>query len=312
MKGHTMENYAAEVDSTSPVVLVIGATGQVGKLIAGEFDREPGNVRVRYAARKPEQVKELRAVGRDAVRLDLDDPSTFAHALHGVDRVYLLTGYTVAMLTQSKTLVDAAVKAGVDHIVHQGIFANWDVTDPHFVWHQMIERYIEGSGMEWTHLHPNVFMEGLISDTLADEGSFSVFWGDRRVGWIAARDIAAVAATVLRQGPARHGGKEYWLSTEVASGPEVAAIFSDVLDRKIRCDVLGPEEYKASIADPGNKVESWYAQAGVDFTQQVIDGRMGYIGTVRDDVEFVTGRPSIPLREWAMENRDRLTGQSNL
>jgi NAD(P)H dehydrogenase (quinone) len=300
-------NAAAQIDLTSPVVLVIGTTGQVGKLIVDEFDRDPGNVRVRYAARKPAQVDELRAAGRDAVRLDLDDPSTFAHALHGVDRVYLLTGYTVAMLTQSKTLVDAAVKAGVNHVVHQGVFANWDVTDPHFVWHQMIERYIEGSGLAWTHLHPNVFMEGLASMTPVDDGAFSVFWGDRRVGWIAARDIAAVAATVLRQGPARHGGKEYWLSTEVASGPEVAAIFTEALDREIRCNVLGPEEFKASVAKGSTTVESWYADAGVEFTRQVIDGRMGYIGTVRDDVEFVTGRPSISLRQWAIENRDRLT-----
>jgi NAD(P)H dehydrogenase (quinone) len=297
--------HAVEVDSTSPIVLVIGTTGQVGKLIVEEFDRDPGNVRVRYAARKPEQVDELRAAGRDSVLLDLDDPSTFAHALHGVDRVYLLTGYTVAMLAQSKTLVDAAVKAGVRHIVHQGVFANWDVTDPHFVWHQMIERYIEGSGLAWTHLHPNVFMDGLTSMISAND-AISVFWDDRRVGWIAARDIAAVASTVLRQGPARHGGKQYWLSTEVASGPEVAAIFSDALNRQIRCDVRGPEEFKASIAQRGITVESWYAEAGVEFNRQVIDGRMGYIGTVRDDVEFVTGRPSISLRQWAIENRDVL------
>lgn len=302
-----MGNPAVESNSTKPVVLVIGTTGQVGKLIVDEFDRDPGDVRVRYAARKPTQVDELRAAGRDAVRLDLDDPSTFAHALHGVDRVYLLTGYTVAMLTQSKTLVDAAVKAGVSHIVHQGVFANWDVTDPHFVWHQMIERYIEGSGLLWTHLHPNVFMEGLVAMTPVDNGAIRVFWGDRRVGWIAARDIAAVAATVLRQGPARHGGKQYWLSTEVASGPEVAAILSEALNTPIGCDVLGPEEFKASIADRSTTVEAWYAEAGVEFTRQVIDGRMGYIGTVRDDVEFVTGRPSISLRQWAIENRDRLT-----
>lgn len=300
-----------EIDSTKPLVLVIRTTGQVGTFIMAEFDRDPGDVRVRYGARKPEQVDTLRAAGRDAVLLDLDDPRTFAHALHGVDRVYLLTGYTVAMLTQSKTLVDAAVKAGVNHIVHQGVFANWDVTDPHFVWHQMIERYIEGSGLAWTHLHPNVFMEGLASMTPVDDGAFSVFWGDRRVGWIAARDIAAVAATVLRQGPSRHGGKEYWLSTEVASGPEVAAILSETLEREIRCNVRGPEEFKASIANGSTEVESWYADAGVEFTRQVIDGRMGYIGTIRDDVEFVTGRPSISLRQWATENRDRLTAGSS-
>jgi NAD(P)H dehydrogenase (quinone) len=295
-------SHAAELDSTHPIVLVIGTTGQVGRLIVDEFDHDTGNVRVRYAAHKPEQVEELRAAGRDAVLLDLDDPSTFAHALHGVDRVYLLTGYTVAMLAQSKTLVDAAVKAGVSHIVHQGVLANWDVTDPHFVWHQMIERYIEGSGLKWTHLHPNVFMDGLASEIPAGDDAFSVYWDDRRVGWIAARDIAAVAATVLKQGPARQGGKEYWLSTEIASGPEAAAIFSDVLGREIRCNVRGPEDFKASIADRNITVESWYADAGVEFNRQVIDGRMGYMGTVRDDVEFVTGRPSISLRQWATEN----------
>lgn len=296
-----MNALAPEIDAAGPVVLVIGTTGQVGTRILKEFDRDPGDVHVRYAARKPEQVDQLRAEGRDAVRLDLDDPSTFAHGLHGVDRVYLLTGYTVAMLTQSKTLVDAAVKAGVTHIVHQGVFANWDVTDPHFVWHQLIERYIEGSGLQWTHLHPNVFLDGLAAEISASGGSFSVYWGDRRVGWIAAQDIAAVATTVLRQGPARHGGKEYWLSTEVASGPEAAAIFSEALGREVQCSVHGPEEFLASITSRGLTVECWYAEAGVEFTRQVIDGRMGYIGTVRDDVEFVTGRPSTSLRAWALE-----------
>jgi NAD(P)H dehydrogenase (quinone) len=86
----------------------------------------------------------------------------------------------------------------------------------------------------------------------------------------------------------------------------VAAIFSDALNREICCHVRGPEEFKASIADRGITVESWCAEAGVEFNRQVIDGRMGYIGTVRDDVEFVTGRPSISLRQWAVENRDGL------
>jgi len=49
--------------------------------------------------------------------------------------LFLLTGYTVDMLVQSKTLVDAAKKAGVRHIVHQGVFGQWDCTDPHFAWH---------------------------------------------------------------------------------------------------------------------------------------------------------------------------------
>jgi NAD(P)H dehydrogenase (quinone) len=109
--------------SKKPTILVLGSTGQIGKLV----------VKLRLCSRREDAVAEFREQGKQAVKLDLDDPSTFALALAGVHRAFLLTGYTVAMLTQSKTFVDAAKKAGVKHIVHLGIFGEWDTTDPHFV-----------------------------------------------------------------------------------------------------------------------------------------------------------------------------------
>ena len=125
--------------SHPPTVLLIGSTGQTGRQIVKEFERVPGEVRLRFGARKHADIEKLRAAGKEAVHLDLDEPQTFAAALAGVNRLYLLTGYTVAMLHQSKMLVDAARKARVSHIVHQGIFANWDSTDPLLAWHEMIE-----------------------------------------------------------------------------------------------------------------------------------------------------------------------------
>lgn len=104
-----------------------------------------------------------------------------------------------------------------EHIVHVGTFGNWDCTDPHFTWHQLVEAYIEASGIAWTHLHPNVFMEVLANFMHIRNDVFRVYWGDRRVGWIAARDIAAVAATVLCEGPQKQGGQNYWLSAQVAA-----------------------------------------------------------------------------------------------
>src|SRR5580692_11768218 len=182
------------MSSEQPSVLVIGATGQTGRLIVAEFDRDPGNVRLRLTARKPADIEKMRSAGKEAVHLDLDDPQTFGTALAGVDRLFLLTGYSVDMLVQSKTLVDAAKKAGVSHIVHQGIFGQWDCTDPHFAWHQMIEKYIESSGIAWTHLHPNVFMDNLLTFFAPRGGIVTVFFGAQRVGWIALKDLSAVAA----------------------------------------------------------------------------------------------------------------------
>jgi len=58
-----------------------------------------------------------------------------------------------------KTFIDAARKVRVQHIVHLGVFGHWDYTDPHIAWPQLVKTYIEASGIAWTHIHPNMFME---------------------------------------------------------------------------------------------------------------------------------------------------------
>jgi NAD(P)H dehydrogenase (quinone) len=109
-----------------PTVLILGSTGEIGRFILEYLKREPDAVHIRVTARRPEQVATFQQQGQDAVLLDLDSPATFAAALCGVDRVFLLTGYTVAMLAQSKTFIDAARKARIQHIVHLGVFGHWD------------------------------------------------------------------------------------------------------------------------------------------------------------------------------------------
>ena len=83
-----MENTPMSIDNRKPTILVLGATGQTGRLIVEELDHDPGGVQVRLAARRPEQVERLKAEGRDAVLLDLDDPRSFGQALAGVDRLF--------------------------------------------------------------------------------------------------------------------------------------------------------------------------------------------------------------------------------
>ena len=292
-----------------PTVLILGSTGQIGRFILEYLKREPDAVDIRVTARRPEQVATFQQQGQDAVLLDLDRPATFAAALRGVDRVFLLTGYSVAMLAQSKTFIDAARKARIQHFVHLGVFGHWDCTDPHIAWHQLVETYIEASGIAWTHIHPNMFMEQIPKFMKIRNDSFSVFWGPDRMGWIASQDIGAVAATVLREGPAKHGGQNYWLSAEVAGGEELATLFSEALGRPIQCDHKRPEDFASTMASTGDyNVESWYAAAVIEFLKQFSDGRMGDFGTVRDDTPYLTGTPSMTLRQWIQENRSSLIG----
>jgi uncharacterized protein YbjT (DUF2867 family) len=296
--------------STKPRVLVVGSTGLTGRAIVAELDDAPDRVEVVRVSRDPETVEQWRSEGRSAARLDLDDARTFPAALEGVDRLFVMTGYTVAMTHQTKTITDAAVDAGVGHIVHLGIFGNGRSTDPHFAWHELVERYIEGSGVPWTHLHPHMFMENLLSVFTLRDGRLPWPAGDKPTGWIAGEDIAAVAAKVLVEGPDVHARKGYWMSTDVLNGAQAADILSAALGQTIPAEVFTPDEMlqavSAGLASTPSFMEGHYALSTFEWLRQTYDGRMDYAAVTTDTVEELLGRPPIHLAEWAVRHRDAL------
>ena len=77
--------------------------------------------------------------------------------------------------------------------------------------------------------------------------------------------------------------------------------------RLVRASIVRqPAELEAIFLSGALKVESWYTKGGVDWCVQIADGRMGYIGTVRDDVPHLLGRPATTLRQWAGIHKDQL------
>jgi NAD(P)H dehydrogenase (quinone) len=113
-----------------PITLVLGATGRTGGAVVRELLADPGpeRVLVRAAGRRPGALADLARLGIQTAPLDLDGieraPLAAHRALHGaldgVDRLFLLTGYSVNTLVHSKAIVDAAQLAGMRHIVHMG------------------------------------------------------------------------------------------------------------------------------------------------------------------------------------------------
>ncbi|WP_339097809.1 NmrA family NAD(P)-binding protein [Pectobacterium brasiliense] len=282
-------------------VLVIGATGRVGSHVVKEFEKNSDGITLRLSSSRPEVAEKWRAEGKEAAVLDLNDPSTFAAALANVDRVFLLTGYTSDMLFQSKRLVDAAKEAGVNHIVHLGVFTSRQDLIPHFTWHDLVETYIEASGITWTHLHPNVITDSvLITDPPMEEtGYFGSFFKDIPMGWVCSADIAAVAAAVLREGPEKHSSKNYWLSVEVLTSPEIATILSEVSGREIKYvahDVSVLADMVSNI--PSVPVRA-YMESAVITMKLATTGKLQSQTVVRDDIQTVLGRPGTTMKQWA-------------
>ena len=292
-----------------PRVLVLGSSGEVGGAVLRDL-KIYSNLEVVRATRDARQAEAWQAESRPAVVLDLDDPRSFPAALQGVDRLFIMTGYTINMVHQVKTIVDAAVQAGVGFVVHLGVFGDGKSTDPHYAWHELVERYIEGSGLPWCHVHSNFFMENLLSFMPIKDGAITWPMADREIGWIAAGDIAAVVAKVLAEGPEAHASQTYVLSADVVDGPALASILSGSLGRDIKANVVTPDDMKTALEAGAVPMPAGmdkpFSMSMLELVRQVAEGRLAYAATSTNTVNILLGRDPIGFAHWARDHREQL------
>ncbi len=134
------------------MILVTGAAGTVGGEVVKALSRAKASFRVGYRTRKP-------SGAADAVQLDLDRPDTIAPGLRGVDTVFLLSN----TVSPEANLVQVARSAGVRRIVKLSVWRAADEAYEFARWHRAIERQIERSGLTWTFLRPNGFMQNVVN-----------------------------------------------------------------------------------------------------------------------------------------------------
>ena len=290
--------------NSSSNLLVLGVTGQVGKRVATNLKRREANFSV--GSRRKANLEELADQFGASRFIDLDDPRTFDEALKNVTGIFLVTGYTVDMLVQSKSLVDGARRNGVTHIVHLGAFTReHDSYATVFAWHQMIEAYLRDSGIAWTNLHPNMFMQNFLSVWSIKGGLYSAYTS-KAIGFTALEDVAEAAALILMEGPEKHNGMDYWFSAEALRPHQVAETLTAVTGRKFTAAVRHAEGFQNDAAQPGSAFEPAYAKGGLELFRQVEDGRMAYVGSAKDDTKEILGREPLLLKEWAQLHADEL------
>lgn len=287
--------------ATKPTVLILGATGRTGSHLVNLLERESDSLEIRVAIRKPEQAEQFLKRGIKTVLLDLDDLSTYEDALQGVQRLFMVTGYTVDMMNQGKNLTDAAKDAGVEYIVHVGTFHQPGRPQAklirHYIWHQLIETYIEASGISWTHLCPNAFMQNFFGAVQDDK--LRMFFGQERVGLVDCFDLARVAAAALRE-PAKHAGQRYFLSVEALTMPEAAQILSEELGKAIAYEPLPASDLRKLPI--GQTMESAYFECIVRQMELLQTGQLPDFADTYDNIPQIIGHSPISFREFVRKN----------
>ena len=272
------------------MILVTGSTGTVGREVVKALSGRGRSFRAGYRTR-PQNVP----AGQEAVQLDFEKPETLGPALSGVDTVFLLSS-TVA---PEAAAVRAAKAAGVRRIVKLSVMRSAREEFTFARWHRAAERAVEESGLQWTFLRPNGFMQNVVNymgATIKEQGAFYTSAPDAPIAHIDARDIGAAAARVLSE--PGHEGKAYEMSGPAAlTYNEIAAVLTRVLGREIRCVGLSDEDYRAGAIGAG--MPEAYADALVDLGRFYRSGRAA---EVTPDVRPLLGRDLIGFEKFAEDN----------
>jgi NAD(P)H dehydrogenase (quinone) len=278
-------------------ILVTGATGQVGGAVVSELVKY-ANIEVVAAAR---DVGKAGHLGVPVVHLDLDKIETFEPALDGIDSVFMATGYTVDMLRQSKDLVNAAKRAGVKHIVHLGACGNDDTRVAHYGWHQFIERYIEWSGIRFTHRRPEIFMQNLLGyggESYVKDGVIKHYVGAARLSWVDCEDVATVAAACLLD-PATHAGRTHRLGYEAKTYYELAEAFSEALGQPFSYEPQPPADFLRNVLAAG--AEPTYMKCVFDSYTDLSNGKDIGADEIFKNFYAIAGRQPRTIAQFAMK-----------
>jgi len=215
------------------VILVTGATGRVGYHVMAAL--ADAHADVTAMVRVEAKAADLPGTPRHVVAT-FDDPPP-AEVLRGFDRVFLLSPAIEEQAELETVFIDALVAAG--HGPHVVKIAADGFADPgcevrFMLSHRQVAAHLDATGLPVTFLAPALYMEGLLAAayTIRDEALISVPAGHGRVGFVAAGDVAAVAARVLTS--PGHEGAAYTLTGPEALGfKDVAARISAVFAREV-------------------------------------------------------------------------------
>ena len=268
---------------------ITGSTGNVGGRVARLLAAR--QVEQRLLVRSPVKAPSLPQT--EVVQASYADQDAVRRALTGVDVALMVSGSeSEDRLAEHRSFVDAAAEAGVRHLVYTSFYgAAADATFTLARDHHHTEQHIERSGMSWTFLRDNLYLD-FFPMLAGEDGVLRGPADDGRVAAVAQDDIAAVATAVLLD-PTSHEGRTYDLTgPEAITLSEAAGTMSRILGRdySFRDETL--EEAHASRASYG--VPDWQVEAWVSTYTAIASGELS---GVTGDVERVTGRAPLSLAD---------------
>jgi uncharacterized protein YbjT (DUF2867 family) len=276
--------------ASTPTLAVTGATGRLGRRVAERLSA--AGVPQRLVVRDPDRAPSL--AGAEAVRAEYADGAAARRALEGVTTLFMVSGAEEPGRVEThRTFIDAAVAAGVTHLVYTSFFgAAPDATFTLARDHWATEQHITASGLHATILRDNLYID-FFPLMVGDDGVLRGPAGEGRVAAVTQDDIADAAVAVLRE-PDQHVNARYDLTGPAAlTLREVAATIAEVTGRPVSYQDESLNEAYASRAVYG--APAWQVEAWVSTYTAIAAGELdGVTGAI----PALTGHPATSLADF--------------
>ncbi|WP_432558191.1 NmrA family NAD(P)-binding protein [Granulicoccus sp. GXG6511] len=274
-------------------ILVTGATGRVGRIVAREL--VAAGERVRLAARRPDGDGD-----RHQVALDFTEPATWPAAFDGVRALFLVRPPAIGNVRRDLLPAMAAARdAGVEHVVFLSLQG---VEKLRGAPHALVERWLAESGMSWTFVRASFFHQNLLTphgSDIRDRDELVVPAGTGRTAFVDAEDVGAVAAAALLN-PGAHAERAWTVTgSRALDYHQVVEVLSAELGRPIRYREPSVARY---VRHARRHLDMPWPMVAVT-TAIYTSARLGLAAGLTDDVETVLGRAPIDLADFARRER---------
>ncbi len=286
-------------------ILIIGAAGNNGVATLEALARKQAagstDVTIRVGVRSEAKAADLRAKfpNVETAILDLDKPETLAAAYVGVDKLFLILGNVEQREAHAKAAIDAAkASSSVKHVVFYSVVGAEYEAILFARQFRAGEKYLEASGLAWTHLRTIFFQENLVgwADGIK-QGSFYFGIGEGRFAPLNVGDIGEIAANILTT--AGHENKAYNITgPELLSGNDFAQIFSKVIGKAVQ--YISPDNATTLASLTGSGWPEWQAKGLVELFNLFGDN---LAAVVTPDGEQLLGRPLTTLEQYVSANK---------
>lgn len=287
-------------------ILVTGATGTLGSEVVKLLSNESANYSVKAGVHSIENAKKIDFPGVEIVQIDYNKPESLTQAFGEIDKIFVLTHPSPNTVEQESNMVKEAKKAGIKHIVKQSVMGA-DESDSKVELmrlHRQAEKIIEESGIEYTFLRPNEFMQNFITfhgSVIKNTNAFYLPMGNAEVSIVDVRDIAAVAVEALKlRNEEKFKNKAFTITGPKAiSYNNIADTLSAATNKKIQYVSISDDEARSGMKEAG--LDDWLVNSILQLNEYF---RQGYASQVTSTVRDITGKNAKTFDDFANDYVD--------